>query len=122
MSTDCPSTIIVIYHCSPRDWYFAEVNPEASIYRFGPFDSEHAVHEVLAVIYLDTPHLEVIDAPGDYDDVTILRTAIEGCAALPIRHRPAEQAGQESPTSWWTLFFNRRRPARGPHRTLGSNS
>ncbi|CAG2144027.1 hypothetical protein LMG31506_02958 [Cupriavidus yeoncheonensis] len=84
MSDDCPGTIIVTYHCSPRDWYFAEVDPEAGICRFGPFDSEHAVHEVLAVIYIDTPHLEVIDALADYDDVTIWRTAT-GASAAPAR-------------------------------------
>lgn len=120
MSTDYPSTIIVIYHCSVRDWYFAEVDPEASIYRFGPFDSEIAIHDVLTVIYLDTPQLEIIDAPGEYDDATILRTA--RCAAPPILHGPAEQGGQGTAISWWTLRFNRRRPARASRGALGPSS
>jgi hypothetical protein len=122
MSTDYPSPVIVIYHCNVRDWYFAEVDPEASIYRFGPFESEIAIHDVLAVIYLDTPHLEIIDAPGEYDDATILRTATGRCPAPSILHRPAEQGGTGTAISWWTLCFNRRRPARGSRGALGPNS
>lgn len=116
MSDDYKSTIIVTYHCRPRDWYFAEVDPEAGICRFGPFDSENTVHEVLSVIYLDSPHLEVIGAPGDYDDVSIWRTAKEECAALSVGHRPAEQAGQGTEISWWRHFLNGGGLARSPRR------
>ncbi|WP_152548484.1 hypothetical protein [Cupriavidus sp. SK-4] len=122
MPTDYPTTVIVIFHDSPRNWYFAEVDPTACICRLGPFDSENAIHEVLSVIYpADLPR-ETIDAPGDYDDVTILRTAKKAVDALLVSPCPSGEVGAGTSTRWWRLFFARHAPARATLRVLGSNN
>ncbi|MGO4306950.1 hypothetical protein [Cupriavidus sp. RAF12] len=123
MTTDYPSaSTIIVYQCSHGEWCFAEVDPAACIYRFGPFDSEKAIHEILSVIYPDDPHRLTIEAPADYDDATILRTATRAGAAPPGSPCPTVQGGSGTSTSWWKLFFSRHAPALAPLRVLGSNS
>jgi len=122
MPTDYPTTVIVIYHGSPRNWYFAEVDPTACICRLGPFDSENAIYEILSVIYpADLPR-ETIDAPGDYDDVTILRTARAAVDVSFVSPCPTGDVGAGTSTSWWRLLFGRHAPAHGSLRALGSNN
>ncbi|WP_439668965.1 hypothetical protein [Cupriavidus necator] len=122
MPTDYPTTVIVIFHDNPRNWYFAEVDPTTCICRLGPFDSENAIHEILSVIYpADLPR-ETIDAPGDYDDVTILRTAKKAVDAPLVSPCPTGEAGAGTSTSWWRLLFGRHAPARASLRVLGSNN
>ncbi|WP_454741748.1 hypothetical protein [Cupriavidus necator] len=112
MPIDSPTTVIVIYHGSPRNWYFAEVDPTACIYRLGPFDSENAIREILAVIYpADLPR-KIVDAPGDYDDVTIRRTAKGAVDAPLVSPCPTGEGGAGASTSWWRLLFGRHAPAR----------
>ncbi|KAI3597197.1 hypothetical protein D8I24_6863 (plasmid) [Cupriavidus necator H850] len=122
MPTDYPSTVIVIYHGSPRNWYFAEVDPTACICRLGPFDSENAIHEILSVIYPADLPCETIDAPGDYDDGTILRTARGAVDALLVGPCRTGEVGAGTSTSWWRLLFGRHAPARGTLRVQGSNN
>ncbi|WP_133303064.1 hypothetical protein [Cupriavidus lacunae] len=122
MPTDYPTTVIVIYHDSPRNWYFAEVDPTACICRLGPFDSENAIREVLSVIYPADLRREIIDAPGDYDDVAILRSAKGAVAVSFVSHCPTGEAGAGTSTSWWRLLFGRHAPAHGALPALGSNN
>ncbi|CAN7765231.1 hypothetical protein D9M68_769630 [compost metagenome] len=122
MSTDSPTTVIVIYHGSPGNWYFAEVDPTAYIYRLGPFDSENAIREILSVIYPADLARETIDAPGDYDDVTIRRTAKGAIDAPLVSACPTGEVGAGTSTSWWRLLLSRHVPARDSLRVLGSNN
>ncbi|WP_349606640.1 hypothetical protein [Cupriavidus sp. DF5525] len=122
MPADYPTTVIVIYHGSPSNWYFAEVDPAGCICRFGPFGSEQAVHEILPVIYpADLPR-ETFDAPADCDDVTLLRAARGAKDAPLVSLCPTGDAGSGTSSSWWKLFFGRNAPARGSLRALGSNN
>ncbi len=109
MSKEVRRAVVVIYRSSPDSWFFAEVDGSC-IYRFGPFESERIVNDVLPVIYPTNLLRETITAMIDCDDATLLRTA-QGIGCLPPpsprgvgkAHAPATHSD-----SSWQTFFSRR--------------
>lgn len=112
MPANSPTTVIVIYHDSHSNWYFAEVDQTAGIYRLGPFATENAIREILAVIYPADLPSRTVDAAGDYDDVTIRRTATGTVDPPLVCLCPTGEGGAGTSTSWWRQHFGRRAPAR----------
>ncbi|MGO4808633.1 hypothetical protein AB4156_03390 [Cupriavidus sp. 2MCAB6] len=109
MSKEVCRAVVVVYRSSPASWFFAEVDGN-DIYRFGPFESERIVSEILPVIYPADLQRETITAMIDCDDATLLCAARGNIAPPPpgprANEKPQAQASVSS-GSVWRAFFSR---------------
>ncbi|MDW3687146.1 hypothetical protein RA280_36505 [Cupriavidus sp. CV2] len=107
MSKEARRTVVVVYRSHPKNWFFAEVDG-GCIDRFGPFESEKIVNDILLVIYPAGLPRETLTAMMDCDDGTLLRTAQGVACPPPPGSRPIELAQTQSffsaGASWRALF------------------
>ncbi|MGO4155053.1 hypothetical protein [Cupriavidus sp. YAF13] len=110
MSKEAHRTVVVIYRSHPQHWFFAEVDGGCT-YRFGPFESEKIVNDILLVIYPAGIPRETLTAMTDCDDDTLLRTA-QGVACPPLPSpcltEPAQMQSACSAGASWRVLISRR--------------
>ena len=110
MPKEARRTVVVIYRSHPKQWFFAEVDGGCT-YRFGPFESEKFVNDILLVIHPAGIPRETLTAMLDCDDDTLLRTAQGVARPPPPGPWPIEpeqiQSAFSAGASWRVLFIRR---------------